>query len=58
MRIFNYKGYEIKEFPYGYGKNTDRWEAHNTEDCDEVMIVSDTFESVLDEIDYRIDCKF
>jgi hypothetical protein len=58
-RIFKYKGYEISEFPFDYSREKrDRWQAHNTNDCDEVMIVSETFEDALDEIDYRLSDGF
>ena len=54
-RIFNYKGYEISEFPFDYSREKRyRWQASNQNDCDEVMIVG-SFEDVLDEIDYRLD---
>ena len=54
-RIFNYKGYEISEFPFDYSREKkDRWQASNQNDCDEVMVVG-SFEDVLDEIDYRLD---
>ncbi len=54
-RIFKYRGYEISEFPFDYSREKrDRWQAYNTNDCDEVMIVSETFEDALDEIDYRL----
>ena len=55
-RIFNYKGYEISAFPYDYSRNKKyKWQAANQNDCDEIMIVSETFNDILDEIDFRLD---
>lgn len=58
-RVFNYRGYEINEFPFDYSREKrDRWQAYNTNDCDEVIIVSESFEDVLNEIDYRLSESF
>ena len=48
-RVFNYKCYEISEFPYDYSRDKSfRWQAVNQDDCDEVMIISKTFEDILE----------
>jgi hypothetical protein len=59
MKKFNYKGYEIIEFPYDYSRDKNyKWQAHNTNNCDETIIVSKTFDDILDEIDHRVNNKF
>ena len=58
-RLFVYRGYEIKEFDYDYSRQQDnKWCAHNTNDCDEVLRISKTFDEMLDIIDYIVDCRF
>lgn len=58
-RLFIYRGYEIKEFDYDYSrKNDNKWCAYNTNDCDEVLQISKTFDEMLDIIDNFFDCRF
>ena len=58
-RLFIYRGYEIKEFDYDYSRKKDnKWCAYNTNDCDEVLQISKTFDEMLDIIDHLFDCRF
>jgi hypothetical protein len=58
-RLFIYRGYEIKEFDYDYSRKQDnKWCAYNTNDCDEVLQISKTFDEMLDIIDHLFDCRF
>jgi len=58
-RLFIYRGYEIKEFEFDYSRqNNNKWYAYNTNDCDEVLQISKTFDEMLDIIDYLFDCRF
>jgi len=58
-RLFIYRGYEIKEFDYDYSIRQDnKWCAYNTNDCDEVLQISKTFDEMLDIIDHLFDCRF
>ena len=58
-RLFIYRGYEITEFAFDYGrKQEDKWCARSLNDCDEVMQISKTFDEMLDLIDHIFNCRF
>ena len=53
-REFNYKGYLIKVFDECSGVPF-KWVAYDTSDNDESRIFENTFEDILDSIDYRVE---